>query len=120
YGDAPDRRGREDEGQRIDDECARVSEPSRAVSREERAGGERRPLRRLGEGVGGVEFFRRGDSRQDRRPPRSEEGRGEDEQRAEQVEEPGVRLVNREQEPERHYGADEVAGDHDALAIEPV
>ena len=74
-----------------------------AGAAEKGADRERGPLRGLGQRVGGVQFLAGGDGGQDRRAPAGEERRGEHQQRAQQVEQPGVGAVD---------GEDEAGGDH--------
>ncbi len=61
-----------------------------------------------------------GDGGQDGGAAGGEERGGEHERGAETVEQPGSPLVDGQNEGERYHGADEIAGDHDAAAVEPV
>ena len=77
-------------------------------------------MRRLRERIRGVELLLGGDSGQYGGAPAGEKWRSEHQQSAEQIKQPGTRLVHGEDEAEGDHGAHQVARDHDFLAIQPV
>ena len=86
-----DAQRRDQKRKRVADERPLVAELHHAGAAQERADGERGPLRGLGQRIGGVQLFLGGDGRQNGRAPAGEERRGQHQQRAQQVEQPGVR-----------------------------
>ena len=57
---------------------------------------------------------------QNRRPPAGEERRSRHQQSAQQVDQPGLGTIDREDETERHHGAQQVARNHHALPVEAI
>ena len=67
-----------------------------------------------------VQFVFGRDRRKNRRPAAGEEWRREHQRAAQDVEQPRAPVRNRENEQQRDHGAHQVAGDHDALPVQPV
>src|SRR5471030_3201965 len=109
HGDLPDGPGGKSERQRIDDEGPFIAQASGAEAGQQRAYCEGGRLRGLCKRVGSVKFVVGGDGGENGGAARAEKRRGEHQGRAEQVQQPGARLVNGEDEGERDGGANEVA-----------
>ena len=113
-------RRRKHERQGVEGERPLVAELHDAGAAEERPDGQRHPLRGLRERIRGVQLFLVRDGRKNGRAPAGEKRRGEHQQRAQQIEQPGIGARNREDESDGDHGADQVARDHDAFAVQPV
>ena len=105
---------------RVEHECQLVAERRHRRAAEERSDGDRGPLRELRQRIGGVQFVSGGDGGKNRRAAAGEKRRREHQRAAQDVEQPGAAMRDREDEGERDHGAHQVAGDHDALAVHAI